>query len=187
MIADHQHGLAESQGDLGDIPRPKLCLSSSRKRCIRADPRDLSGRSKWTFSFFVDLKPYRQHLDRIQGKLVLTEMNLGQVIIERRKQNTYLRNSGLRAQVYRTRDPSTVGVEFKIEVYNIHNIPLPYPNNPRSKLTVKYELETDILAVNAERTQYMQLKAQDLNECYSVGTDSIFCSLRSPVYDFGQR
>ena len=33
----------------------------------------------------------------------------------------------------------------------------------------------------------MQLKAQDLTECYSVGTDSTFCSLRRPVYDFGQR
>ena len=72
-------------------------------------------------------------------------------------------------------------------MYNIHNISLPYPNNPRSKLIVKHELETDILAVNAERIQYMQVKAQDLTECYSVGTDSNFCNLRSPVYDFGQR
>ncbi len=75
----------------------------------------------------------------------------------------------------------------KFEVYNIHNIPLPYPNNPRSKLTAKYELETDMLAVNAERTQYMQLKAQDLAGCYSLGTDSTFCTVRNPVFDFGQR
>ena len=75
----------------------------------------------------------------------------------------------------------------KFEVYNIHNIPLPYPNNPRSKLTAQYELETDILAVNAERTQYMQLRAQDLTGCYKVGTDSAFCTLTCPIYDFGQK
>ena len=44
-------------------------------------------RSKLIFSFFVDLKSYRQHLEKIQGNLVLTQMNLGQVIIERRKRN----------------------------------------------------------------------------------------------------
>ena len=71
-------------------------------------------RSKLIFSFRVDLKSYRKQRERIQGNLVLTEMNIGQVMIERRKQNTYLCNSGPRAQVYHTRDSSTVGVEFKI-------------------------------------------------------------------------
>ena len=56
MIADHQHGLAESQRDLRDFPRPKLCLSSSRKRGIRADPRDLSGPIEVNFLFPCGLK-----------------------------------------------------------------------------------------------------------------------------------
>ena len=53
--------------------------------------------------------------------------------------------------------------------------------------TTKYKPETDMLAVNAERTQlYMQLNAQDLFSCRNAaGADVIFCTLHNPVYDLG--
>ena len=91
------------------------CAFQVAENVVFEQTREISVvRSKLIFSFRVDLKSYRKQREKIQGNLVLTEMNLGQVIIERRKQNTYLCNSGPRAQVYYTRDSSTVGVEFKI-------------------------------------------------------------------------
>ena len=65
------------------------------------------------------------------------------------------------------------------EVYQIHNIPVPYLD---TKMTAKYELETTTIAVNAPRTQYILLTETDLARCSNPATN--FCTLRSPVYDF---
>ena len=41
-------------------------------------------RSRWTFSFFIDLKTYRRHMETLQKNLVTTETNIGRIMAGRR-------------------------------------------------------------------------------------------------------
>lgn len=67
------------------------------------------------------------------------------------------------------------------EVYQIHNIPLPYLD---TRMTATYELETVTLAVNVKRTQYILLTETDLAKCSNPTVK--FCNLHSAVYNFGE-
>ena len=54
-------------------------------------------------------------------------------------------------------------------------------------MSATYELETDMIAVNAKRTRYMLMRARDLTKCGSNAAIK-FCTLRSPIYiyDLGE-
>lgn len=67
------------------------------------------------------------------------------------------------------------------EVYQVHNIPLPYAN---TRMTATYELEASSLAVNAKRTDYILLTAAEVARCSNPSTK--FCTLRSPLYKLGE-
>lgn len=68
----------------------------------------------------------------------------------------------------------------QFELYQIHNIPAPYM---QSKMSAKYELETDVLAVNAKHTDFVLLTPSELTVCSNSHTG--FCTLSSPLYNMG--
>lgn len=72
-----------------------------------------------------------------------------------------------------------IEVNSQFEVYQIHNIPLPYPR-VETKLSCKYELESETFAVNTQRTDYLLLTQADLTKCVSATTS--FCTLSAPLY-----
>lgn len=69
----------------------------------------------------------------------------------------------------------------QFELYQIHNVPLPYPN---ARMTAFYELETTTFAVNVKRTDFILLTLKDLARCSNPATK--FCTLRSPLYNLGE-
>jgi len=67
------------------------------------------------------------------------------------------------------------------QVYEVHNIPLPYPN---SQLSAQYELETSTIAVNKEQTGYLLMTPSDLAKCSRPG--STYCTIHNPVFKLGE-
>ena len=62
------------------------CAFQADENVVFEQTREISVvRSKLIFSFRVDLKSYRKQRERIQGNIVLTQTNLGQVIIREKK------------------------------------------------------------------------------------------------------
>ena len=62
-------------------------------------------------------------------------------------------------------------------LYQIFNLPVPYN---LTRMTAQYELETNHLAVNIKRTQYMLLSDTDFLQCAAPRTS--FCALRKPSF-----
>ena len=73
-----------------------------------------------------------------------------------------------------------------MEVFMVQNIIMPYCSKDearaidRSTLTAKYNLESNSIALNRQRTKYLLLNDQEISQCSnpSIG----FCHVRSPVY-----
>lgn len=71
-------------------------------------------------------------------------------------------------------------------VYKIHNIPALMTNQSNSVITngcsmvAQYKLESNAIAINTERTQYMLLSNEELKSCSNPLMG--FCFARSPVY-----
>ena len=71
------------------------------------------------------------------------------------------------------------------EIYKVHNLPLPYISSnidPRDQpnMIAKYQVETDMIAVNAERTKYMILNSGEMEHCSSPLVK--FCDTKSPTF-----
>lgn len=73
------------------------------------------------------------------------------------------------------------------ELYKAHNMPLPMMANEYgitdkdiSNMVVKYKLETEVLALNAQRTKYALLQPSELPACTNMVTG--YCHIQSPVY-----
>ena len=67
------------------------------------------------------------------------------------------------------------------EVFQVINLPIPYPN-PNQKLGVvaRYKLESECIALNLARTQFMLLTKSEAEKCK---TDALgACASKSPIY-----
>ena len=74
-----------------------------------------------------------------------------------------------------------IDTNSRYELYQIFNLPVPYN---LTRMTAQYELETNHLAVNIKRTQYMLLSDTDFLQCAAPRTS--FCALRKssfPLHD----
>ena len=67
----------------------------------------------------------------------------------------------------------------QFEVFQIHNIPLPFPRK-ETKMSARYELETQSLAVNIKQTEYILLTDADMIRCSNPAAK--FCMHSSPIY-----
>ena len=74
-------------------------------------------------------------------------------------------------------DLPLIDANSKYEIFKIINIPIPFN---KTTTTAHYELESDFIAVNIEKTHYMPLATDDFTRCSLQG--SKFCSLRTPIY-----
>ena len=70
-----------------------------------------------------------------------------------------------------------IDTNSRYELYQIINLPVPYN---LTRMTAQYELETNHLAVNIKRTQYMLLSDTDFLQCAALRTS--FCALRKPSF-----
>ena len=74
--------------------------------------------------------------------------------------------------------------EHTYEVYRIFNFPLPLPTRHKSletrKWTVRFQLETDTIAINKDRTRYVLLNEMETLQC--VRRDNDLCKIESPIY-----
>ena len=70
-----------------------------------------------------------------------------------------------------------IDTNSRYELYQIFNLPVPYN---LTRMTAQYELETNHLAVNIKRTQYMLLSDTDFLQCAAPRTS--FCALRKPSF-----
>ena len=70
-----------------------------------------------------------------------------------------------------------IDTNSRYELYQIFNLPVPYN---LTRMTAQYGLETNHLAVNIKRTQYMLLSDTDFLQC--AAPRSSFCALRKPSF-----
>ena len=78
-----------------------------------------------------------------------------------------------------------VNIHHKYFIYKVHNFPFPVKNNKTLpnvlKNMVAYRnLESQYIGVNLERSRYMLLKSEDVQQC--IGHRLQFCALRQPIY-----
>ena len=66
------------------------------------------------------------------------------------------------------------------EVYQVYNIPLPYLD---THMTAAFEIETNVIAVSEQHTDYFLPTELDLARCGNP--TATFCALRKPVYRLG--
>ena len=70
-----------------------------------------------------------------------------------------------------------IDTNSRYELYQMFNLPVPYN---LTRMNAQYELETNHLAVNIKRTQYMLLSDTDFLKCAAPRTS--FCALRKPSF-----
>lgn len=68
-------------------------------------------------------------------------------------------------------------IQSQLEVFQIHNIPLPYND---TGMTALFELESPALAVNVKRTEFILLTEADLARCSNPAAK--FCTLQNPMF-----
>ena len=69
----------------------------------------------------------------------------------------------------------------RFEVFKVHSLPLPMQTNGTDHdMVAQFQLETEYLAVNAERSQYALLQQSEVNQCTNPLIQ--FCSVGSPIY-----
>ena len=77
-----------------------------------------------------------------------------------------------------------VNVNHKYVIYKVHNLPFPIQSNESSDLSqnmIAYRtLESSYIAVNIERSRYMILRYEDIQQCLTQSLK--FCELRLPIY-----
>ena len=81
---------------------------------------------------------------------------------------------------------SLIDYSKKMELFKIYNMPLPLNtvfatnSNSRTGMLTYYDLESEFLAINAERTQYMMLNQKERDTCKLSFLG--LCAIRKPLY-----
>ena len=70
-----------------------------------------------------------------------------------------------------------IDTNSRYELYQILNLPAPYN---LTRMTGQYKLETNHLAINIKRAQYMLLSDTEFLQCAATRTS--FCALRQPSF-----
>ena len=77
-----------------------------------------------------------------------------------------------------------VDTEHTYEIYRILNFPLPLSKRPGSKQTMgwtaRYQLDSNAIAVNRDRTRYSLLTESETTRC--MDRDVRLCDIESPIY-----
>ena len=76
-----------------------------------------------------------------------------------------------------------INVQEKFTIYKAHNLPFPFIHNSSSMthtLVAVRDLESQYIAVNPARTNYMLLKPADVQQCLHHSLK--FCTLNQPIY-----
>ena len=78
-----------------------------------------------------------------------------------------------------------LNTDYELEIYKIHNIPIPYQNNDTTAatLTAQYALKTDTIAVDKSKTRAVLLTPEETQICSNEHLG--FCPIRSPIYSLG--
>lgn len=74
--------------------------------------------------------------------------------------------------------------ESIFEVYQVINLPIPYPQKEQGLgVVAKYQVETEYIVMNSARMKFMMLTAEEAKECC---VDALgMCSSLSPIYMMG--
>ena len=93
-------------------------------------------------------------------------------------------------KIYTILDIPLLSLEDRMDIFQAHNLPIPYTNMFGENETIpidyghhmvaKYKLEADIFAIDKSKSRYVLLSKQEAIGCNTYGRG--FCKLSSPVY-----
>ena len=72
---------------------------------------------------------------------------------------------------------------YEFEVYRVHNLPVPFTqtnSKESTPMTAQYDLESEALVVNVQRTRFAFITEEELEGCSKPLLS--FCAIRNPVY-----
>lgn len=66
------------------------------------------------------------------------------------------------------------------EIFDVHNLQIPFNESQPTSLSAKYEIETNKIAFNPERTKYILLNEKDVKQCSTLWLH--YCRIQNPIY-----